>query len=113
MHTREERLGCGPELVDRLIEKLRTFPLRLAVMVAEELDVTADGAEAVKFALACPDEMDTDAGTERAALLLAKLTLVALVAAALRLTVHDELPGGVKLAGLHARFESTGLDDVG
>lgn len=113
MHTSEETAGCFPGVATTLSEKLRTLPFRLALMVTEALTLTAEGAEAVKPALVWPEAMVTDGGTVTLGLLLLRVTLVLLVAAALRLAVQENEPGGVRLAGLHVRFESTGLPGAG
>jgi primosomal replication protein N len=84
------------------------LPLNVAVKSAEVLAPTAAGALAVKAALVSPVPIVTDDGNPTAALPLDKLTLVGLVAAFVRLTVHVELPGGVKVLGVHVRLESTG-----
>jgi len=49
-----------------------------------------------------------DGGTVTAELPLLRETLVALVAAPLRLTVQEAVPGGVRLAGVHMRVDSAG-----
>ena len=108
LHATDDTAGCATWAVVRPSEKFLEFPLRLAVSMAEPLAFTATGALAVKPALPAPDPMVTESGTLTAALPLLSETLVALVAAALRLTVHEAVPGGVRLAGVHDRFESTG-----
>jgi hypothetical protein len=108
LHTTDETAGCVTWAVVKPREKFLEFPLRLAVNMAEPLAFTAAGALAVKPALPAPDPIVTESGTLTAALPLLSETLVALVAAALRLTVHEAVPGGVRLAGAQDRLESTG-----
>jgi hypothetical protein len=62
----------------------------------------------VNVALLAPVPIATDAGTVTAGFPLERLTLVGLVAAADRLTVQVELPGGVNVLGKHDRLESEG-----
>jgi hypothetical protein len=83
-------------------------PLILAVSTAEVVALTAVGALAVNPALLAPAETVTDAGTVSDALPLVNTTLVEVAAAALKFTVHAAVPGGVRLAGVHVRFESAG-----
>jgi len=104
-HVRPEMTGAAVALRVRL--KFLEMPLRLAVTVGDAGTLIAEDACAEKVALLDPLLMVTDAGTltpEPAE----SATLVALVAAALKLTVQDEAPGGVKLAGLQIRFASAG-----
>jgi hypothetical protein len=82
--------------------------LRLAISRAELLAFTAVGALAVNPMLLAPAPIVTEGGTVTAELPLLTATLVALTAAPLRLTVHEAVPGGVRLAGVHVRFDSTG-----
>ncbi|HXI40711.1 MAG TPA: hypothetical protein VNH83_12060 [Bryobacteraceae bacterium] len=82
--------------------------MRLAVSMAELLALTATGALAVKPMLLAPDPIVTDGGTITAELPLLREMLVALVAAPLRLTVQEAVPGGVRLAGVHMRVDSAG-----
>jgi hypothetical protein len=65
---------------------LRVMPLKVPLMIALAVDVTAV-VLIVKFAEDDPAAIVTLAGTEAAALLLARLTTVAAVAAAVNLTV--------------------------
>ena len=83
-------------------------PFQVAVSSAEPFALTAAAALAVNVALDFPVPIVTDAGTVTAALPLDRLTLVALVATFVRLTVHVELPGGVNVPGVQLRLESTG-----
>src|SRR2546430_8358990 len=53
--------------------------------------------------------MVTEGGTVADALPLVNATLVELVTAEVRLTVHDAVAGGVKLAGEQVRLESVGV----
>ena len=108
LHTRDETPGCVTWAVVKPREKFLEFPLRLAVSIAELLALTAAGALAVKPMLLAPDPMVTEGGTVTDALPLLSETLIEPVAAPLRLTVHEAVPGGVRLAGVHVRFESTG-----
>jgi len=108
LHATDDTPGCVVWPVVSPREKFLEFPLRLAVSRAELLAVTAFGALAVKPMLVAPDPIVTDGGTVTAELPLLRETLVALVAATLRLTVHEAVPGGVRLVGVHVRFDSTG-----
>src|SRR5258708_29993731 len=108
LHTTDDMPGCVTWAVVNPSEKFLEFPLKVAVSMAELLAFTAAGALAVKPILLAPDPIMTDSGTLTAGLPLLSETLVALAAAALRLTVHEAVPGGVRLAGVHTRFESTG-----
>jgi hypothetical protein len=108
LHTRDDTPGCVTLAAVKPREKFREFPLRLAVSIAELLALTAAGALAVKPMLLAPDPMVTDGGTVTDALPLLSETLVEPVAAPLRLTVHAAVRGGVRLAGVHVRLESTG-----
>ena len=70
--------------------------------------LTLIAAFAVKFALVAPVPINTDPGTVTAEFPPDKLTTVLEVAALVSVTVQVELPGGVKLPGLHVRLFSTG-----
>jgi hypothetical protein len=83
-------------------------PLQVAVSTTEVFTLTAAAALAVKVVLEAPVPIVTDAGTVTAALPLDRLTLAGLSAALVRLTVHVELPGGVKVEGEQLRLDSTG-----
>jgi hypothetical protein len=83
-------------------------PFQVAVSSAEAFAVTADEALAVNVALDFAAGIVTDDGTVTAALPLDRLTLVIPVATFVRATVQVELPGGVKVAGMHVRLPSTG-----
>ena len=111
LHTRDETPGCVTLAVVKPREKFREFPPKLAVSIAEPLALTAAGALAVKPMLLTPEGMVTEGGTVTEALLLLSETIVELVAAPLRLTVHAAMPGGVRLAGVHVRLESVGVAD--
>ena len=108
LHTRDDTPGCVTWAVVKPREKFLEFPLRLAISIAEPLALTAAGALAVKPMLLAPDPMVTEGGTVTEGLPLLSETLVEPVAAPLRLTVHEAVPGGVRLAGVHVRFDSTG-----
>ena len=88
--------------------KVLEVPFKLAVSKAELLVVIAEGALAVKLALLAPEPMVTVAGTVTDALPLDSATLVLLVAAAERVTVQLDLPGGVSVPGEQFRLDSTG-----
>jgi len=75
----------------RLIEKVFETPPEVAVRVTVCAAVTAV-AVAVKPALEAPEAIVTEAGTVTALEVLARVTVVALVAAPLRLTVQASLP---------------------
>ena len=81
---------------------------QVAVSSAELLALTAAAALAVNVALDVPVPIVTEAGTVTAAFPLDRLTLVALVAALVRLTVQVELPGGVNVPGVQLRLDNTG-----
>jgi hypothetical protein len=63
---------------------------------------------AVKLALLVPEAMVTVAGTVTAALPLVSATLVLLVAAAERVTVQVDVPGGVSVPGEQFRLDTVG-----
>ena len=105
LHTRDETPGCAWAVV-KPREKLREFPLRVAVSVTEPLALTAAGALAVKPALLAPAETVTDGGKVTDELLLANATLVELATAPLKLTLHVDVDGGVRFAGLHVRLDT-------
>jgi hypothetical protein len=109
LHTREETPGWVTLAAIKPREKFREFPLKLAVSIAEPLALTAAGALAVKPMLLVPDAMVTSGGTVTDVLPLLSEMMVELVTAPVRLTVHAAVPGGVRLAGVHVRFESTGV----
>ena len=62
----------------------------------------------VKLALLAPETMVTVAGTVTDPLPLDSATLVLVVAAAERVTVQVDVPGGVSLPGVQLRLDSTG-----
>ena len=109
LQTREETPGWVTLAAVKPREKFREFPLKLAVSIAEPLALTAAGALAVKPMLLVPDAMVTSGGTVTDVLPLLSEMMVELVIAPVRLTVHAAVPGGVRLAGVHVRFESTGV----
>jgi len=102
---RLESTGTGALSVRVVVLEL---PLSTAVKSAEVLALTAAGALAVNVVLVTPEPIVTKEGNPTAGLPLDKLTLVALVAGFVRLTVHVELPGGVNVLGAHVRLERTG-----
>jgi hypothetical protein len=104
-HVSEETPGWAADGAVSPSEKFRTIPLREAVSVALVFADTAD-ALAVKVLLLVPDGTTTDAGRVADALLLDNATVVFVVAAAVRLTVHVAVPGVATLAGVQLRFES-------
>ncbi len=79
---------------------------RVAVITAEACELTAV-VVTVKFAVDEPEFTVTDAGTVAFPLLLCSDTLVLLVAFPLNVTVHVEDAGGVTLAGLQLKLDST------
>ena len=93
-------------------EKVLDAPFQVAVSSDEPLALIAAGALAVKPALDAPAPIVTDGGTVTAAFPLDRVTVVALVAALLKLTVQAELPGGVKVSGVHVKLKSPGEVDV-
>jgi hypothetical protein len=109
LQTREETPGCVTPAAVKPREKFREFPLKLAVSIAEPLALTAAGALAVKLMLLLPGAMVTSGGTVTDVLPLLSEMMVELVTAPVRLTVHAAVPGGVRLAGVHVRFESAGV----
>jgi len=88
---------------------LRELPFKEAVITAVVLLVTAAGADTVKLVAEEPAPIVTGEATVAELLLLDTVTLIALDAFPLRLTVQVELPGAMKLAGVHVRFERTGV----
>jgi len=69
------------------------------------LEVTAATA-AVKVALLNPAPILTLPGTVTFALLLSRVTLAALEAAAVRVAVHEEVPGAFTVAGEQVKLLS-------
>jgi hypothetical protein len=80
--------------------KVFETPPAVAVSVADWFVLTA-AAVAVKLALEAPAAMVTEAGTVTALLLLAKVTVVALVAADVNVTVQASVPAPVSDPLLH------------
>ncbi len=78
----------------------------VAVTTAVVCVVTAVGALAVKFAVDDPAFTVTEAGTVADPVLLCSETLVLLAAFPLNVTVHEEVAGGVILAGEQLTLES-------
>jgi len=109
LHTRDDTPGCVTLAVVKPREKFLEFPLKLAVSIAEPLTLTADGALAVNPMLLAPDAMVTDCGTVTDELLLLSETMVELVTAAVRLTMHDVVAGGVKLEEEQVRLDSVAV----
>ena len=105
LHVTEETPGWTTDEVVSPSEKLRKLPFREAVSIALVFADTAD-ALAVKMVLLWPDETTTDGGTLADALLLDNATVVFAEAAAVRLTVHVDVPGVATVAGVQLRFES-------
>ena len=81
---------------------LRVTPLSVALMVALAVAVT-DTVVIVKFAEEAPAATVTDAGTEARVLLLARLTIVAAGAVALKVTVPVALFPPVTVLGLKVK----------
>jgi hypothetical protein len=104
-HVRLESTGTG---AFRVRVAVLEVPLNVAVNTAVVFALTAAAALAVNVALLAPVPIATDAGTVTAGFPLERLTLVGLLAAADRLTVQVELPGGVNVLGKHDRLESEG-----
>ena len=105
VQVRLESTGGGGAL-SVSVKVLEVAP-SVAVSRAEPLALTAAGALAVKLALVAPDRMGTGEGTVTEPLLLDTATLVLLVAAPDRVTVHVDVPGGVRVPGVHDRLDST------
>ena len=84
------------------------MPFREAVITAVVSLVTADGADTVKLVAEEPALIVTGEETAADPELLDTVTLIAFSAFPLRLTVQVELPGAVKLAGAHVKFDRTG-----
>ena len=87
---------------------VRELLFRLAVSRAEVFVLTAEDALAVKLAVLAPEAMVTVAGAVTDALPLDRATLVLLVAAAERVTVQLDVPGGVSVPGEQLRPDTTG-----
>lgn len=90
---------------EKFIELLPNVAVIFAVVFVLTVDVVT-----VKFLLDEPLAMFTDVGTLAAEALLERLTVVVLVAAMFRVTVHVDDAGGVTLAGLQLKLESAGAD---
>ena len=108
MHVRLPSKACARRYALRVRVAVLDAPFQVAVSSAEAFAVTADEALAVNVALDFAAGIVTDDGTVTAALPLDRLTLVIPVATFVRATVQVELPGGVKMAGMHVRLPSTG-----
>jgi len=106
-HVTLESAGATVALF-KVSVKVFELPLMLAVSRAELVALTAVGALAVNPALLAPDKTVTDAGTLTDALPLVSATLVEVATGALKLTVQDDVAGGVRLAGVHERLETVG-----
>ncbi len=79
----------------------------MAVITTVVLTLTVS-ALTRKFVLGDPEGITTDAGTVTDELALERLTVALPVAGPLRLTVQDNVAGGVTLAGVQVKLESTG-----
>lgn len=90
-------------------EKCSELLPKVAVIIAVVFVLTVD-VVTVKFLLNKPLVMFTDVGTVAAEALLVRLTVVVLVAAVFRVTVHVDDAGGVTLAGLQLKLERTGAE---
>ena len=93
VHARLESTGGAGAFSVRVA--VFDVPFQVAVSSAEPFALTAAVALAVNVALDVPVPIVTEAGTVTAELPLDRPTLVGLVAALVRRTVHVELPGGV------------------
>ncbi|MDP9112878.1 MAG: hypothetical protein M3O20_04265 [Acidobacteriota bacterium] len=96
-------LSCAAAAAAAVTVKVFETPLRVAVSRAAWLEVTT-ATVALKVALLCPAPIFTLDGTLTLVLLLASVTLTALVGAAPRVTVQSEAPGPVTLAGAQVRL---------
>jgi hypothetical protein len=83
-------------------------PFRVAVNRAVWSDVTA-ATVAVNVALLSPVPIFTLPGTVTLALLLESVTLVALVAAAVKVAVQVEVPGAFTVAGEQVKLLNTAV----
>ena len=110
-HAMDDTPGVDTGLV-RPSENVREFPPKVATINADKLSVTAVGAFTVNPALLLPAFTVTLDGTEAYGLLLDRTTSAPLAAGAARFTVHDAVPGGAMLAGVHIRLERTAADVV-
>ena len=97
----------GVATVARPRTKFPVLLFKLALMVAEVLEATADGAVTWKFAV-MPDAMFTGETTEVEALLVDTVMFVLPVTAVVSVMVQVEDAGGVILAGTHATVEIFG-----
>ncbi len=104
--TTEETAGWVTTGAERVIEKLRELLPSVAVTTADVCVLTAV-VVTVKFAVDDPEFTVTELGTVAFPLLLCSDTLVLLVAFPLNVTVHVEVAGGVMLAGLQLKLDST------
>jgi hypothetical protein len=106
LQTNDETPGCVPAAGVKPSEKFRELPFRVALNSTDVLLLTAEVALAVKVCELEPDATVTVWGTETTSgLPLDRLTMVALAADPVRLTVHVAVPGGVKLPGAQVRLE--------
>jgi hypothetical protein len=109
LQTNDETPGCVPAAGVKPSEKFRELPFRVALNSTDVLLLTAEVALAVKMFELEPDDIVTFGGTEtRNELPLDSVTVDALVAAAVRLTVHVAVAGGDKLPGTQFRLDSAG-----
>jgi hypothetical protein len=104
-----ETCGSPDAAGARVIEVVCWPPLAAAVITAVWLLVTAPTL-AVKAAVVDAAPTVAEEGTDTLVLLLERLTARLVVGAALRVTVQDEVPAAVKLAGAQTRPVGTGLE---
>src|SRR6185295_5881503 len=104
-HARLVSAGGGGFSVN---EKLLPTAFKVAESNGDVTLPTAEDAVAVNVPVLEPEATFTEEGTVTAALPLVSATAVALSALALKVTVQVEVPGGVNVAGTHARLVSAG-----
>ena len=104
LHANDEITGGGDA---RLSDTVREVPLRVAVTVAPWFPATS-AAAAMKLAEAAPAATVRVGGTERFALLLARLTVVLPAAAALKATTQEVEPGVLIVVGV--QFSEIGVN---
>ena len=92
-----------------MTQKICELAPTVAVISAGVLATTVDVVTA-KVVLDKPEVMFTDAGTVAAEALLVRLTVVVPATAPLIVTVQVDEAGGVTLAGLQFKPETTGPD---
>jgi len=91
--------------------KVLDEPPKVAVRVAV-CAVETDATVAVKAPVDAPAATATFAGTVTLALLLDSATLAPTVAAALRVTVHAEVPGAATLEGMQFRLLTVSVGEI-